>query len=428
MKEEKTIVNNVLIKYIFKEARYDAQQLIVIFSGFGGKSQFTYDFKSSLKMNRANVLWIKDEFFSNEHASYYIDPLRKEVQEKKIEPAIFSFICDFLEKLDLKKEQCTLLGCSKGATSALYYGLKYNFKNLIISAPTIKLGSFLIGQAPPTVPAKRNASFMLENINNVEHINIFDEFILDLLNKDEFLNKNIYLISSPADPKHSTQIKPYLYNFLKYHNFNYIESVSPLVRTHPDVTFHNAPLILSILGSLSFNLAPRYDKSIIGEQNQSNKEIDVPLTPVFHLATIFLEKNKMFIEGVYFLRGKECKEYSDLEYTLFLQSHSEIYNMSLAKGNKTSISKDYYERSFFNYDKAYFCTRRYQGLEINHIKDGEYKLSVSIKMKTGEKHTTQLPVIEVKKHKISIADKIFSLIDKDNHLYLKVEKKNKIQL
>lgn len=408
-------------KYIFKKCRYDTQHLIVVFSGYGGKSQFTYDFKSSLGTNRANVLWIKDDFFNNEHTTYYLDPIRKGLSnERQLETAIHAFIEKILDELNLCKDQCTLLGCSKGASVALYYGTKYHFKNLILSAPAFLIGSRITGRIPKMAP-KENAKFMLEDVNNLEHIQRLDRYILDALRDDTNLIKNIYLIVSKVDYLYEQQIQPFLYELVKYHNFNYIESISPLVRTHQDVTFHNAPLILSILGSLSFNMPPTYAKSIIGEQLYSKEISYIDKQVVFDLEKIFFDQGRLYLAGVYFLRGLECKEYGDLEYTLLLKSENKVYTEVLAKGDRKVITKDYYQDRFFNYDKAYFCTTGYKGLSLPDMDIDEYQLSISIKMKTGEIDTVRLPEIDIKQSSLVIHDKKYSLVTRDAYLFLKVE-------
>lgn len=380
---------NYDFKYVLKKSRYDTHHLIVVFSGYGAKSHFTYDFKESLKTNRANVLWIKDDFFDNELATYYLDPVRSGVHNDfSLEKAINLFIENTLKILGLSKVECTLLGCSKGGASALYYGIKYNFSNLVVSAPVLLVASSISGIDPVLKAPKRNAVFMLESLDNSDNRDIVDSYILDALRNDKNVSKNIYLLASKVDPRYEGHIKPYIHEFIKYSNFNYIESVSPLVVTHPDVTFHNAPLILSILGSLSFNLVPRYQQAIIGEEplgleQHFNKQV---IQPVFDLKMLHFRGNLLFIEGIYFLRGAACIDVTDLRYRLVLESTKTKYIENLAKGRRPLISKNYYEGAFFNYEHAYFCTRRYEGLDLSHIERGEYKLFVSIKMKTGEFH------------------------------------------
>ncbi|PWD87742.1 accessory Sec system protein Asp2 [Ignatzschineria cameli] len=429
MKEKTILMNSFEIKYVFKEARYDTDHLIVVFSGFGGKSQFTYDFKNSLETNRANILWIKDDFVDGVNASYYLDSIKNGVKGSALEEALYTFIISVLEKYSLDKDQCTLLGCSKGGTSALYYGLKYNFKNIIVSAPTIRLGSFLVGKAPKGAKPRENAQFLLEDLNKIENIDLFDDLILECIKSDKKYNKNIYFIASKIDPKFKSQIEPYLHMFLKYENFNYIETVSKLVRTHADVTFHNAPLILSILGSLSFNLPPIYNRTIIGTADFDGKirvKRESSNAPVFQLKELQLKGEKFFLEGVYFLRDIELKEYSDVKYTLILESDYNEYALPLAIGNKPELSKNYYKNYFVNYDKGYFTTPKYGGINLDNIECGVYSLKVIIKTKTKSdlvKLNDTHIVVKSTPNEIEVKDKVYRLKFQEELIVLEVKEK-----
>lgn len=418
-KEESIIVNNQCIKYMYKKAKYDTHSLIVVFSGFGGKSQFTYDFKSSLVSNRSHVLWIKDDFFNNGHSTYYLDPIRDGKSSGKLELAIISFINSVLDQLQLSKDQCTLLGCSKGASSALYYGIKYDFKNLVLSAPVFLIGSSVSGKIPLLRP-KPNATFLLEHIDNSSNINFLDRYIIDALEKDNFIDRNIYLFVSKVDPRYNEQEKPFLHYFIKYTNFNYIESLSPLVRTHQDVTSHNTPLILSILGCLSFNFPPNFRYSFIGEETNINVSYKNEI--VFDLRELYFKNGKLFIAGIYFFRGIECKNYTDLDYKLLLESdEKESYVIPLAKGNRPSISKEFYDKTFINYDKAFFCTTGHKGLDISFIEIGTYKVSVLLTMKSGEKDTKVLPFNpSIKPTEMCVDNKFFNTKNKNSVYYLEV--------
>ena len=63
---KKINVNGITITYMIRRAvkKKDWRSLIVIFSGFRAKSNFTYDFSGNALSNiYADVLWIKDNFF-----------------------------------------------------------------------------------------------------------------------------------------------------------------------------------------------------------------------------------------------------------------------------------------------------------------------------------------------------------------------------
>ena len=381
-KEESVDFEGFEFKYVLKNRAFDTNHLIVVFSGYGGSSDFNYDFLGSLKNNRAYVLWIKDDFYNNNRATYYIDPITSD--SNKLEKAVIGFINRVLSYLNINREDCTLLGCSKGGSSALLYGIKYNFTNILLSVPTLLIGSSIAGIIPKG-NIRNNAKFILGNDLKSDDIKKLDSVILDEIEKDKNYDRNIYLISSKADPKYSGQVKPFLGCFLKYHNFNFIESNSVLVRTHSDVTLHNAPLILSILGCLIFKLPPSFKHSIT-YGDAPDKAPNISKKPVLKIRKLnFDDKGYFHPEGVFFIRGLACANYSDFKYIVRLKSEREEFEIVLAKGNNKTITKNYYEDAFVNYDKAYFCTNKHKGLDMSHIKPDVYQLFIEITMSTGEK-------------------------------------------
>lgn len=401
-------------KYILKKRKYDNNSLIIVFSGFGAKSDFTYDFLSSLKTTRASVLWIKDDFHNNSHATYYLDKFNN----TGLEESIINFIYEALKYLQVEKDKCILLGCSKGGASALYYGLKYNFKNILVSAPTTLVGSSIAGITTNGKP-RSCANFIMDGEINESKIKNLDNRFLNVLENDINLNKNIFLISSKADPRHSFQIEPFLNKFSKYLNFNYIESQSCLVRSHQDVTFFNAPLILSILNCLTFNLEFKFLNNITMGDSK-DKKAKITKEPVLNVQSLdFDENNNLHPKGVFFLRGLECKEYEDLEYRLIFRSEKNEFIYRLARDNKSSITKDYYEDAFVNYDKAFFCTKRYQGLSINDMTPGLYQIYIKIIMKNGEQQ--EVPLNYKFENSIISFNKKFELLNLKEYTYISVK-------
>ena len=419
-REEVIDLDGKKLKYIFKQSKYDTKHLIIVFSGFGGKSQFTYDFKKSLDSNRSNIIWIKDDFLDKKNACYYIDPIHKK-KYTRIEETVISFIHKALDYLNLEKEQCTLLGCSKGGASALYYGLKYDFNNLVISAPTLLIGSYIAGLIPSFHRVRANFTAMFNAEKGIEsYVKKYDDYIIEKLRKDKFLRKNIYLFTSQVDPIHENHIKPFIHEFLKYDNFNYLESVSPLVRMHQDVTSYNAPLIISILNSLSYNLPPYYTKTVLNEEvvDLTKIRLSAASEVVFDLQELYLEASTLFISGVYFIRYLECKNYSDLDYSLILNQDGVKRRLKLAKDNRPILSKNYYKDYFVNYDKSYFCTNGYKGLDLQDIDPGKYLLSLIIEMKTGESDEKILVSLTSKSLVSHSNGRRYELISESNSIYL----------
>lgn len=137
MNDKKITINGIDIIHRMKDRKYDNQHLIVVFSGFGANGFFTYDFENALSECPANIIWIKDDF--NSCCSYYcsLD------NDLSISDSIFNFIELKLNELSLEREQCTLIGFSKGGFASLYFGVKYGFKNIISTVPQFNIGTYV---------------------------------------------------------------------------------------------------------------------------------------------------------------------------------------------------------------------------------------------------------------------------------------------
>jgi len=357
-------IDNVKIKYMYKPRKYDSTHLLIVFSGFGGTDEFTYDFSNSLKDCPSHVIWIKDDF--EEHCCYYLC----QSMNFKIENAIYTFILDKLKEFNLDKNQCTLAGFSKGGSAALYFGLKYNFDNIISSVPQFHIGSYV------KKGWNEVAKHMMGDLSQ-ENICTLNDLLPDTLRKDTNLLKNIYLLTSESDSQFLTEVKPYLSEFIKYNNFNLLLSKSKLVREHKNVTAHHVPLLISLFYSLAQGAVPRYGYVELTGDNKDKPE-NPTAEPISILKKISIQSNLIFPEGVGILRGLSCGEYSDISSKLICDGLNGRFEWNLAKDHIPRLTRDLYEGGFVNYDKGWFCSYRYQGLDTSHLPAGEYTLSVII--------------------------------------------------
>ena len=357
------------LKYKFKPRKHDTRHLLVIFSGFGANSEFTYDFENSLQACPSNILWIKDDF--DGHCSYYI------LQNNNFAPefAVQKLISTKLERLGLSKEQCTLAGFSKGGSAALYHGLKYNYRNIISTVPQMNIASYVANNWKATA----QNMFGEHNTDNIKEV---DNLLPTLLKSDTFLDRNIYLLTSEADIQYETEISPFLGHFIKYKNFNFFLSQSVLVRAHNQVTNHHTSLLLSIFYALSSNVAPRFGYSILrGDEIDDSKKTEIG-KPIVQLNTLEVKNNRLFIDGIGILKHVTCNQWGDVKYQLNLKNtdSSNSILLDLAKDNRPFLSREFYSESFTSYDKAWFCTLKHEGIDVTDIPQGEYRCSLRIIM------------------------------------------------
>lgn len=391
MQELKKSVDSIDITYVYKSGRLDNNHMIVVFSGYGWHTQFTYDFLNLLSNSRAHVLWIKDDFSNGQYANYYIDRLHE--TEKKIEPAIVKFIDQFLEDVALTRDQCTILGCSKGAAAAMYYGIKYRFANIVSTSPTLHIGSYLAGKGKENTE-KSNAHYMFQGEYGEPEIQFYDRYIHDVIRDDYEKKSYIYLVTSRSDRIYDDQIVPFLAELSQYAHFYLIESASLLIKTHQDVAKHCAPLIQSLVTQLSFNLKPVYTTQVIEGYTQEALNNLYQKTTVQLKNISFTAKDELSIHGVGFIDGVAANDTQDISYVLYLQSvvNTHKYYFPLHSAHKPELIAPFTSEHRFVYDKFYTFIDRYpvsyhqaffytNGIDLSSVVQGRYQLGIQIQTK-----------------------------------------------
>ncbi|CCJ91257.1 conserved domain protein [Cronobacter turicensis 564] len=364
MTEQTEIINGVPIKYRYKKRKYDTQHMIFIFSGFGGAGMFTWDFANALQDCPAHVVWIKDDF--DNACTYYLC----HHNDFYVEQAVITFIDAMLARYGLDKTQCTLAGFSKGGSAALWYGLKYGFKNIVSTVPQFHIGSY----------ARRNWPEVFTHMTgegSEASARQLDTLLPRQLSCDTALDKNIYLLTSEADIQYESEVKPYISDFRKYHNFNLFMAQSLLIREHNQVTSYHVPLLLGIFYSLSQGAVPRYGEC---ELAADNSLLPRPLKPqpVAILKKITVKGALLFPEGVAVLKGLNCAEYQDIQVDLVFKKEGFEDVFRIAKAHRSILSRQLYDGGFVNYDKGWFCTSRYEGLSLEALPAGTYQVWLDI--------------------------------------------------
>ena len=356
-------VDGICIKYKFKKQKYDFNHLVVVFSGYGEGAEFTYNMENVLTYCPCNILWVKDDFFGR--CSYYLCHDR----DFKISQSVNKFIEMKLAELSITKNECTVVGFSKGGTAAIYFGVVFGYHNIIASAPQYKLGSF----------AKKNRPETLKHMagDRVDSQAYLDKVMLSSI--EEYScnpSQNVYIIISPSDPDFDEQ-NYYSRRLTGVGNLNIFISESEFVRTHAMVTMHNVPLILSIIYSLASGVSPKYGNVVLKPSApkaiQENKEV------VIQLRKVQIIGSKIYPEGVGIIRGVNCNGYGDIHYKLVLISSSARFEYELAKSNKPILTREFYKNSFFVYDKCWFCTKSFLGLDLIDLPVGEYTAYLILK-------------------------------------------------
>lgn len=402
-----TATNGVEVKYKHKPAKYDYNHIIFVFSGFNnplpGKK---WDFINAMSDCPCDVIWISDDF-KGMHTYYLCIDM-----DFKVEKAIIEFISFYKVKKSLSFDNITLTGFSKGATAALYYGLKLNISNMVLSVPQIFIGSNV------DLSWKDTAIHMMGKNYTQTHMKYLDSLIPRMLKKDKYFQKNIYLLTSEEDVQYKVHIEPVIPDLSKYSNFNLLKSYSLLVRKHQDVTKHHTSLLLSIYYALASEATPRFNNGEVNFFGNQLISVSSPsLDPYINLYRLTVINKRLYINGVGLLRGWHTKSYSDIDYILLIKGKNE-YSKNLAKAHNSNLTRDYFEDELVIYDKCFFTTYRYEGIDISDIEKGTYKLYLEMKIKE-KNYKVVREIVSTKKLNYNEEDFSFISNNSSNELIIK---------
>ncbi|NRD70193.1 hypothetical protein HQR03_06545 [Psychrobacter okhotskensis] len=307
----------------------------------------------------------------------------------KIEDSISEFIKLKVKEKNLILSNMTVTGFSKGGSAALYYGLKLNISNILVTVPQIYIGSYINKNWHRTALHMMGADYSSVDIQFINNL------LPRLLKSDTELEKNIYLITSEADNQYKEHLEPNLNDLMKYKNFNLIKSYSLFVREHNQVTSHHTSLVLSILYALASDAIPRFnDGNVNFFGSQPIKKSKASLNPIIDLKIINIQNDKLFIEGVGIVEGVDVEDYQDINYELIFKGKSNFIK-KLAKAHRPNLTRGYFKKEIVIYDKCWFSTYQHLGLDVSDLTEGSYELYIKIKVKGSEVITKMTSSVKI---------------------------------
>lgn len=355
------------IKYFFRKGFFDANTLIVIFSGFGAKSLYTYDFSgNSLANCKSHILWIKDEFGGL--PSFYLN-----IHDFNVEKYILEIISYYQNKYLVTKENVLLLGASKGGFAALYYTLKYGFNYCVASAPVINLGSFL----NTTQVKKRIFAHLLgkdyENDikNNVLALNKKLFSLLDCQNAP-----CITLITSPVD-EHDTG-DDFVEECRKNRNITLrrVQVNSDLVYQHNVITRYCSNFISSICGLFSYGIKPVFQDKILETKSNENYIPDKNALAV--LNEISFENDCITAKGFGFIKGIPSPSYGLFSKKIILKSRIGTIAFTVGSIKEKDLTSKYFDQRLINYETGGFQTIKGREIKLDKIPESDHFLNFEI--------------------------------------------------
>lgn len=356
---------DIQLEYRLRYPSKDRRHLIVVFSGgfVGG-----YDFggESFTRLNCA-ILWIRDEL-----NTYYI----QHEGNTEYQVAVQSLIGRTMQELVLEKSDVTFLGLSKGGTGALFHGLKYDFKNIVVSVPRLHPARGNIESRPEIVRG------LLGN-DSRDAIKEFDCILPNLL-KTAGKEKNIYLFTSTEDAQYQTDILPNIEDFRKYENFNVVVTSSPNVQRHEDVSLYNIPIISSVISMLIDGIVPRYGEVVNGAFSKISSKCQQPTlsyldgSPIAIVDEVQVDAHGLYLSGRGFLLNFDASDYGSVKRTLILRSSKTSIRFPLGSLMDRRNNRDFNQGTGHDYSAGSFASKGNKPTNLKELPYGFYKLSIEI--------------------------------------------------
>ncbi|MYW18413.1 hypothetical protein GT039_23265 [Streptomyces sp. SID2955] len=354
------------VEFQFRPAQGDHRHLLVVFSSVGSK----YGFGNALDSVKCNVLRIRDHF--DGAASYYV----ARDMDFSVSDSIQALIQDFMRRLRVTRDEVTLLGASKGGSAALYYGLKYDYKNIVASTPQYFMGSYSKGHA-------QLGDAVLGEGQSDENVAVMDAVLKDVIAGDTDLKRNIYLVSSPGDYQYEQEVVHCLPALRAYDNFNFLFVESPTVRRHDEVVRQALPSILSIVYAVTEGVAPRWGDVRVGsepEDPQAAAEYLAELrrqdTALAVLTRAVFTDGALELKGRAFLPGQAPGGPSEETKRLVVEKDGRHWTYPLETTGEIRLYRDYFDEYFCEYARGGFASRG--GLTFAELPQGTYDVSVAV--------------------------------------------------
>ncbi|GGT36864.1 hypothetical protein [Streptomyces chromofuscus] len=354
------------VEFQFRPAQGDHRHLLVVFSSVGSK----YGFGNALDSVKCNVLRIRDHFDGG--ASYYV----ARNMDFSVTDSIQALIEAHMRRLRVTRDEVTLLGASKGGSAALYYGLKYDYKNIVASTPQYFLGSYSKGHG-------QLGDAVLGEGQSDENVAVMDAVMKDLLEKDADLKRNIYVVSSPGDYQYEQEVEHYLPALREYENFNFLFVESPTVRRHDEVVRQALPSILSIVYSLTEGAAPRWGEVRTGTDAEDPEAATAYLaelrksdTALATLTRAEFTDGQLQLKGHAFLPGVSPDGPTAETKRLVLEKDGKTWVYPLETTKEIRLYRDYFDEYFCEYATGGFASRA--DLTFTDLPQGTYDVSVCV--------------------------------------------------
>ncbi|MEC4572897.1 hypothetical protein [Streptomyces virginiae] len=234
---------SVPVEYKFSHARGGNRHLVVVFANRHAPGGYGWA-DGQLEDLRSNILWVRDTVDGGN--TYHLC----RGMDFSLEQSVAGLLSRVMNALALSPDQVTVFGTSEGGSAALFFGLKYGFRNIVAGTPQFRIGTRVRESNP-------EAAWVMMGEPTDQHVHILDSVLPDLVGSGANPSANIYVLTSPRDAQYQQQVEPFLGHFQGRENFNFVYNESPHITDAGKVTRHNLPALMGLLNLLVDGIAPR---------------------------------------------------------------------------------------------------------------------------------------------------------------------------
>lgn len=99
---------------------------------------------------------------------------------------------------------------------------------------------------------------------------------------------------------------------------------------------------------------------------------------IIDLQKFKLVRSVLYVEGIGIITGQNAKDYGHIDYKLIIKNSSAEYVKQLGKAHRPELTQKYAAGIDCSYDKCWFATLNYQGVDIADVPVGSYELFLKI--------------------------------------------------
>lgn len=370
------------LRFRYQPSRSDRRHLTVVFSGH--RARGTVDFEGAASNLRTAVIWIYDEFGPDSKVTYY---LSDSGQNSPVE-LVSEFLSFAMQSLELSAHEISCIGFSKGASAALYFGLRSNVGSIIATVPPIWPGSAARKRSPDVFLGMIN-----RQLDEDEETKRIDELIPDLIRSGAGASTATYVLTSETDPRYWEQVEPNLGLLKLLPGLTMFKYDSGVIRGHSDVTPYAIPTVMALLYLHADGFNPSFATSMASVQMHHESVAREQLrthTGIARLNAIPFRDNRLFLEMDTLIRGYAVPDYGIMERSLELRSadgHKASFPLSTEKNSM--LSRRYLSDTFVDYTACMSVTSQGLGIPLADIPLGKHDISVSLRSHSDKTIATE---------------------------------------